>query len=142
MQFTVWNLLIDFWKPLNKFCQKQEVVSRKKNWYCEMNVGTYRGTQTLFLCIFGLSMQVTAFWRHNLSHSLARNKLWGVLILYDIIFHQKLNFNMKIKVIKRIRAMKNYYCWILISIIEKVVIPSLNTMPSAITKITLCPNQP
>ena len=38
--------------------------------------------------------------------------------------------------------MKNYYCRILISSVELVVIPSLNTMQPAVSKIALSPNQP
>ena len=74
-----WNLLMDFWKPHNQFCQKQGFVSRKI-WYCEMNVKAYRGILSVILCIFALSMQVAAFWSHNLSRSLARKKLWFNMI--------------------------------------------------------------
>ena len=79
LQFKMLNWLMDFWKPDNQFCQKQGFVSRK-NWYCQMNVETYRGIPNVLLCIFALSMQVAAFWSHNLSRSLARKKLWFNMI--------------------------------------------------------------
>ena len=79
-----WNLLMDFWKPHNQFCQKQGFVSRKI-WYCEMNGETYRRIPDSYLCIFALSMQVTPFGSHNLSRSLARNKLLSVLIWFYMI---------------------------------------------------------
>ena len=68
---------------------------------CEMNVGTCRGTQTLILWIFALPMQFNAFWSHNFSRFLAKNKLQGVLNLFNIIFNQKMNFDMSNNVIKK-----------------------------------------
>ena len=38
--------------------------------------------------------------------------------------------------------MKNYYFRMIISIMEYVVIPSLNTMQPAVSKISLSPNKP
>ena len=111
LQFAVWNLLIDFWKFHNKFFQKQGVVSRKI-WYCEMNVGTYRGTQTLFLCIFALSMQVAAFWSHNLSRFLARKKLWGVLILFKMISTKNWILICQLNWFKNVTFISNLAFWV------------------------------
>ena len=109
--FAVLNLLMDFKKSHNKFCQKQGIVSRKF-WYCEMNVGTYRGTQTLFLCIFALSMQVAAFLSLNLSRFLARKKLWGVSILFNMISTKNWILICQFKWFKNVMFIANLAFWV------------------------------
>ena len=74
---------MDFWKPYNLVLSETGFFSRKI-WYCEMNVGTYRGILNVTLCIFALSMQVAAVWSHNLSCSLDRKKHWDVLIWFNM----------------------------------------------------------
>ena len=111
LQFTVWNLLMNFRKPHNNFYQNQGVVSRKI-WYCEMNVRTYRGTLTLFLCIFALLVQVVAFWSHNLSCSLARKKLWDLFILSNMISTRNQIFICQLKWFKNVTIIENLAFWV------------------------------